>query len=84
MYLLTLFDKEKVAETVLPLTVILYSHKSWLLCFDEADALFSKRSQSVGANDQFANQNIAYLLQRIEKINGIVMLETNFTTYYNL
>jgi SpoVK/Ycf46/Vps4 family AAA+-type ATPase len=52
--------------------------KSWVLFFDEADALFGKRIQTAGANDQFANQNVSYLLQRIERFNGIVILASNF------
>lgn len=49
----------------------------WLLFFDEADALFGQRVQTSGANDQFANQNVAYLLQRIEAFSGIIILATN-------
>ncbi len=51
--------------------------KSWILFFDEADALFGKRSESTSANDQFANQNVSYLLQRIETFNGIILLASN-------
>lgn len=51
--------------------------KSWILFFDEADALFGKRSESTSANDQFANQNVSYLLQRIETFNGIIVLASN-------
>lgn len=51
---------------------------NWLLFFDEADALFGQRVQTSGANDQFANQNVAYLLQRIESFTGIIILATNF------
>ncbi|CAE6963096.1 COG0464 ATPases of the AAA class [Vibrio sp. B1FIG11] len=50
---------------------------NWLLFFDEADALFGQRVQTSGANDQFANQNVAYLLQRIEAFTGIIILATN-------
>lgn len=53
-------------------------NKQWILFFDEADALFGKRTQASGANDQFANQNVAYLLQRIEHFSGISILATNF------
>ncbi|WP_212668798.1 ATP-binding protein [Pseudoalteromonas sp. NBT06-2] len=35
-------------------------HKSWILFFDEADALFGKRAQTKSENDQFSNQNVAY------------------------
>ena len=51
--------------------------KSWILFFDEADALFGKRSESTSANDQFANQNVSYLLQRIETFDGIILLASN-------
>jgi hypothetical protein len=51
--------------------------KSWILFFDEADALFGTRSQGSSANDRHANQQVAYLLQRIEDFPGIVILATN-------
>lgn len=52
-------------------------NKNWLLFFDEADALFGKRTQSNSSNDRHANQEISYLLQRIEDYPGVVMLATN-------
>jgi hypothetical protein len=48
-----------------------------LLFFDEADALFGKRGDTQSANDRHANQQIAYLLQRIEDCPGIVILASN-------
>lgn len=51
--------------------------KGWILFFDEADALFAKRSNVRDAHDRYANQEIAYLLQRIENYNGVVILTTN-------
>jgi SpoVK/Ycf46/Vps4 family AAA+-type ATPase len=48
-----------------------------ILLFDEADALFGKRTESRSANDRAINQQVAYLLQRIEDYPGIVILETN-------
>ncbi|MEJ0103902.1 MAG: ATP-binding protein [Bacteroidota bacterium] len=53
------------------------SHKNWILFFDEADALFGKRTAANSSNDRFANQQTAYLLQRIEDFPGIVILATN-------
>lgn len=53
-------------------------NKSWILFFDEADALFSKRSNTNSSNDVFANQQVAYLLQRIEDFNGLTILASNF------
>lgn len=52
-------------------------HRQWILFFDEADALFGKRTESRNANDRAANQQIAYLLQRIEDFPGVVILATN-------
>jgi ATPase family associated with various cellular activities (AAA) len=52
--------------------------RRWVLFFDEADALFGKRnSNSQSANDQHANQEIAYLLQRVEDFPGTVILASN-------
>ena len=53
-------------------------HKGWILFFDEADALFGKRSQTKDAHDRYANQEISYLLQRIETFDGIAILSSNF------
>ena len=52
-------------------------HKNWILFFDEADALFGKRTNVRDAHDKYANQEVAYLLQRIENYNGLVILATN-------
>jgi AAA+ superfamily predicted ATPase len=52
-------------------------HKNWILFFDEADALFGKRTQTTSSNDRHANQEISYLLQRVEDYPGIVILATN-------
>ncbi|HUA58220.1 MAG TPA: ATP-binding protein [Verrucomicrobiae bacterium] len=49
-----------------------------ILLFDEADALFGKRSETRDAHDRYANIETAYLLQRIEEYEGIVILTTNF------
>ena len=49
-----------------------------LLLFDEADSLFAKRSQDVkGAVDRYANLEVNFLLQRIERFGGITILTTN-------
>ena len=53
-------------------------HKNWILFFDEADALFGKRTNVGDAHDRYANTEIAYLLQKMENYNGIVILATNF------
>lgn len=49
-----------------------------LLFFDEADALFGKRTEVTDAHDRYANIEVNYLLQRIEQYQGLVILATNF------
>jgi hypothetical protein len=56
------------------------ANKDWILFFDEADALFGKRTQTNTSNDRYANQEVAYLLQRIEDFPGIILLATNMKT----
>ena len=48
-----------------------------VLLFDEADALFGKRSDVKDSHDRYANIEIAYLLQRIESYRGLAILTTN-------
>ncbi|MGX6606289.1 ATP-binding protein [Micromonosporaceae bacterium Da 78-11] len=48
-----------------------------VLFFDEADALFGKRSEVSDAHDRYANIEVAYLLQRLETYEGMVVLATN-------
>lgn len=62
--LATLFDKAR--------------NKQWILFFDEADALFGKRTDVKDAHDRYANQEVSYLLQRVEEFDGLVILATNF------
>lgn len=52
-------------------------NKQWILFFDEADALFGKRTQTSDSKDRYANQEVAYLLQRIEDFPGVILLSTN-------
>ncbi|WP_198164770.1 ATP-binding protein [Roseateles depolymerans] len=52
-------------------------HRDWILFFDEADALFGKRTATSSSNDRHANQEVAYLLQRVEDFPGTVILATN-------
>jgi hypothetical protein len=49
-----------------------------ILFFDEADALFGKRSEVKDARDRYANIEVAYLLQQVEAYDGVVILATNF------
>ena len=48
-----------------------------VLFFDEADALFGKRSEVSDAKDRYANVEVAYLLQRMEQFDGLAILATN-------
>ncbi len=49
-----------------------------ILFFDEADALFGKRSEVRDSHDRYANIEVAYLLQKMESYAGAVILATNF------
>lgn len=51
--------------------------KKWILFFDEADALFGKRTEARSSNDRSANQQVGYLLQRVEAFPGVVILASN-------
>jgi SpoVK/Ycf46/Vps4 family AAA+-type ATPase len=51
--------------------------KKSILFFDEAEELFGKRTDVKDAHDRYANQEISYLLQRIEDYPGVVILATN-------
>jgi SpoVK/Ycf46/Vps4 family AAA+-type ATPase len=48
-----------------------------VLLFDEADAIFGKRSEVRDARDRYANLEVAYLLQRMERFDGVAILTTN-------
>jgi hypothetical protein len=48
-----------------------------VLLFDEADAIFGKRSEVKDSHDRYANMESAYLLQRLEAFDGIALLTTN-------
>jgi AAA+ superfamily predicted ATPase len=53
-------------------------YQNWILLFDEADALFGKRTNVKSANDRYANQEVSFLLQRMEQYNGLIILTSNF------
>ncbi|WP_053405194.1 ATP-binding protein [Persicobacter sp. CCB-QB2] len=52
-------------------------NKNWILFFDEADSIFGKRTQTNSSNDKYANQEVSYLLQRVEDFPGLVILASN-------
>jgi AAA+ superfamily predicted ATPase len=52
-------------------------NKGWILFFDEADSLFGKRTNVQSSHDRYANQEVSYLLQRIEDYPGLLILASN-------
>jgi hypothetical protein len=52
-------------------------NKDCILFFDEADSLFSKRTEVNSSNDKWANLEMSYLLQRMEEYKGLTILATN-------
>lgn len=53
------------------------ANKDWILFFDEADSIFGKRTNVRDAHDKYANQEVSYLLQRIEDFDGLAILASN-------
>ncbi len=53
-------------------------NKNWILFFDEADAIFGKRTSVKDSHDKYANQEVSYLLQRVETFSGLIILASNF------
>lgn len=68
-----------IGETEKQLAAVLdrAERRQWLLLFDEADALFGQRSETRDSHDRYANQEVAFLLQRLETFQGLVILATN-------
>lgn len=52
-------------------------NKNWILFFDEADAIFGKRTEVKDAHDKFANPEMDYFLQRLKNHNGNVVINCN-------
>ena len=77
---LSMVVSKYIGETEKNLSILFEraNNKDWILFFDEADALFGKRTNVRDAHDKYANQEVAYLLQRIENHNGLVILASNF------
>jgi SpoVK/Ycf46/Vps4 family AAA+-type ATPase len=59
-------------------------NRDWILFFDEADAIFGKRTGVRDAHDKYANQEVSYLLQRIESYAGLSILASNFKSNIDL
>lgn len=56
---------------------------SAILFFDEADALFGKRTEAKDSNDRYANMETSYLLQKMEEYDGITILATNLINNFD-
>jgi len=54
-----------------------------VLFFDEADALFGKRSEVKDSHDRYANIEVSYLLQRMESYSGLAILATNMKNHFD-
>ncbi len=52
-------------------------NKNWILFFDEADALFGKRTNIKDSHDRYANQEITYLQKSIENLSGLIIFSSN-------
>lgn len=79
-----IFDKY-IGETEKHLEEILNAAQSnnEILFFDEADALFSKRTEISDSHDKYANVSVSFLLQRIEEYSGIIVLATNLMHHFD-
>lgn len=68
-----------VGETAKQLTTVFTraARENWLLVFDEADAIFGKRTEVADAHDRYANQDVSHLLTLLEDHPGTVILTTN-------
>ena len=79
---LSLIVSKYIGETEKNLARVfdLAENRGWILFFDEADALFGKRTKVDDAHDRYANQEVSFLLQRIEEFHGVVILASNLKT----
>src|SRR5688572_5333667 len=71
--------RKYIGETEKHLRTVFDSAESTgaILFFDEADALFGKRTNVKDANDRYANQEVSYLMQRMEDSPSVIILATN-------
>lgn len=77
---LSLIVSKYIGETEKNLSKIFNraANKDWILFFDEADALFGKRTEVSDSHDRYANQEVSFLLQKLEEHPGLVILSSNF------
>jgi SpoVK/Ycf46/Vps4 family AAA+-type ATPase len=77
---LSMISSKYIGETTKNLARLfdVAENKNWILFFDEAESLFGKRATDIQrATDAYYNQEVGYILQRIENYNGLVILATN-------
>jgi SpoVK/Ycf46/Vps4 family AAA+-type ATPase len=76
---LSLLVSKYIGETEKNLEMVFAkaTENNWILFFDEADALFGKRTGVKDAHDKYANQEVAWLLQRMEAFTGIAFISCN-------
>ncbi|ABG33667.1 ATP-binding protein [Roseobacter denitrificans] len=76
---LSMVVSKYIGETEKNLGIIfdMAAERDWILFFDEADALFGARTATSSSNDRYANQEVSYLLQRIEECESLVILASN-------
>ena len=79
---LSLVVSRYIGETEKNLSVLFATAeaKDWILFFDEADALFGKRTTVRDAHDRYANQEVSYLLAKIESTRADVIIATGTKT----
>lgn len=51
-------------------------NKDWILFFDEADALFGKRTEITESGDKYANQEVSYFLEKFSKYKGLILISS--------
>ncbi len=76
---LSMIVSKYIGETAKNLARVLdrAERREWILVFDEADSLFGKRTATRDAHDRYANQEVSFLLQRLETFDGIAILASN-------
>jgi hypothetical protein len=75
---LSMIVSKYIGETEKNLQKVFDTAGKSILFFDEADALFGKRTNVQSAHDRFANQEVSYLLQKVEEHSGLIILASNF------
>lgn len=74
------FASKYIGETEKNINAIFEKTKrmNGIMIFDEADALFGKRSRIKDSHDRYANIEVSYLLKKLEKYKGIMFVSSNF------